>query len=84
MQWLIRVEDLLALVKKNAPHLYFIIAPIAMMCPNIDAKPVNHGKWIKGTYTSACSECMQRTKHIAAKYCPECGAKMDLEEPAHE
>ena len=75
---LIDVNDLLALVKKNAPFIYSILAPIALLCPTIEAEPVRHGKWLEGTYTRQCSECGERTKHIAAKYCPDCGAKMDL------
>lgn len=38
--WLIDANDLLALVKKNAPFIYSILAPISLLCPTIDAVPV--------------------------------------------
>ena len=38
--WLIDANDLLALVKKNAPFIYSILAPITLLCPAIDAVPV--------------------------------------------
>jgi rubrerythrin len=52
--------------------------------PAVDAAPVVHGKWIisPGCLWSIgdCSVCGEQ--HIgtnAAKYCPNCGAKMDGE-----
>ena len=60
--------------------------------PAIDAEPVRHGRYefigmdmLAGTRSfrfGTCSECKQRInfayKHN--KYCPNCGAKMDLKE----
>lgn len=62
--------------------------------PEVDAKPVKHGKWVKdftgidwtyGPYI--CSECHERYGnspvgyHMGkANYCPNCGVKMDLED----
>lgn len=49
--------------------------------PNEDVAPVVHGRWkrIKNWFRSVCSEC-----HIEndeeTRFCPHCGAKMDLEE----
>ena len=59
--------------------------------PTVDAK--KHGRWIKGNefhwYTNSCSECgFTRRTDIKAenwngwKYCPHCGAKMEVEERA--
>lgn len=53
--------------------------------PTIDAAPVIHGKWIfhDDDYmpTDLCSICGCTTwAFIRTKYCPFCGAKMDLEE----
>ena len=39
---LISLDHLLQLVKKNAPFIYSILAPIALLCPTIEAEP----KWI--------------------------------------
>ena len=56
-----------------------------------DRELVKHGKWNKHTTTAycrngifvdyneyLCSEC-QRLTEIKEKYCPNCGAKMDLD-----
>ena len=61
--------------------------------PTVDAVPVVHGKWewLSSTYDRTpcekryrCSECHHETithDHDPwEKYCPNCGAKMDLEE----
>ena len=55
--------------------------------PTIEAEPVRHGKWKInrefGDYE--CSECgvgdvtIPLFKSHGMKYCPNCGAKMDLE-----
>ena len=51
--------------------------------PTIEAEPVRHGKWIvqDETYTRCfCSECKSGNHQGHEKFCPNCGAKMDLEE----
>lgn len=57
--------------------------------PAIDAEPVRHGRWVQNKTVQSyhhCSCC--RTAHNMPKscniyvlpyYCPNCGAKMDLE-----
>ena len=50
-------------------------------CPLPDVAPVVHGRW-KGAgmgdyYCSLCCEEVSGNRH---KFCPNCGAKMDLEE----
>lgn len=40
MPRLIDANNLLSLVKKNAPFIYSILAPIALLCPTIEAEPV--------------------------------------------
>ena len=56
--------------------------------PTINTAPVRHGRWIekqeKDTfagylYSYECSEC-GRVKQRKEPYCPNCGAKMDLED----
>lgn len=55
--------------------------------PTIEAEPVRHGKWIWEEQVYNCSvcshkaygnilECMDGTY----KYCPNCGARMEIEE----
>lgn len=51
----------------------------------IDAEPVRHGRWTGfDPYigSTECSECGYKIVFAGAKYkyCPNCGAKMDLEE----
>ena len=63
------------------------------MLPTIEAEPVKHGRWTENHhvsfedmlgndvhwYTYTCSECggeVMKDFH----YCPNCGAKMDLED----
>lgn len=58
--------------------------------PTIDAAPVRHGRWIMtndhedGTADFECSNCeyddtfFTKILEIYIKYCPHCGAKMDL------
>ena len=60
--------------------------------PSADVAPVRHGRWIdlgdnyweRGCTSTRykCSECGRRAGQKQAKlyhYCPNCGAKMDLE-----
>ena len=55
--------------------------------PAADVAPVRHGRWIEGGYVcgetewqcSVCTETEWRTSAGRLKYCPFCGAKMDLE-----
>lgn len=52
--------------------------------PAVDAAPVVHGRWIHDNNNRyGCSECMAReimSYRNPKNYCPNCGAKMDLEE----
>lgn len=51
--------------------------------PTVDAEPVRHGRWIRmdDTFTKwQCSECGSKYHNIQWRFCPDCGAKMDLKE----
>ncbi len=57
-------------------------------CPTIDAVPVVRGEWkpiFKGADTCECSVCKSKGfsdsdfGFIATPYCPNCGAKMEVE-----
>ena len=60
--------------------------------PTIEAEPVRHGKWkrcfedwrhqIEGDECSACGFQHYGSAIDHYHYCPNCGAKMDLEEEA--
>lgn len=49
----------------------------------VDAEPVRHGRWIcqdEGRTRFMCSDCKAQNYGGFENYCPNCGAKMDLEE----
>jgi hypothetical protein len=51
--------------------------------PTIEAEPVRHGRWIKRPDERICPFCNDRHSYFGGKeknYCPNCGAKMDLED----
>ncbi len=44
--------------------------------PSIEAKPVEHGRWIEGKGLEKCSVCCKKG-FPDWNYCPNCGARMD-------
>ena len=59
-----------------------------VMLPTADVTPVRHGRWEKQSGLYSCSECGKTCpydvqadviEYWACNYCPNCGAKMDLE-----
>ena len=49
--------------------------------PPADVAPVRHGKWLhRKNGVAYCSECEVDTVEDETEYCPNCGAKMDLED----
>lgn len=51
--------------------------------PTVEAKPVRHGKWIDTpNYYQRwkCSLCGCHTRDAAPNYCPNCGAKMEVDD----
>ena len=56
--------------------------------PAADVAPVRHGRWIEDHDYLKCTECSAMVKWDFTffdigdwNYCPNCGAKMDKEEP---
>ena len=54
--------------------------------PAVDAEPVKHGRWKETKNGFRCSQCKRepglhptRRGAFLSKFCPNCGAKMDLE-----
>ena len=47
-----------------------------------DVAPVRHGRWVldEKRYVVYCSECEIDAVEDGTEYCPNCGAKMDLED----
>lgn len=56
--------------------------------PAEDVAPVIHGKWVEsdipGSMLSKCTECGFRCGAYTFRFCPNCGAKMDLGEHEEE
>lgn len=72
-----------------------IVKTAVEKAPTIDSEPVKHGRWVLGHVPPGlctpggnrpwiCSECgtvkSWRMDKPESNYCPNCGAKMDLEE----
>lgn len=54
--------------------------------PTVDAVPVVYGRWgtgrfnlETGNYEEQCTRCRNFSKEYGKPYCPNCGAKMDIE-----
>ena len=50
--------------------------------PTIDAEPVRHGRWEGKKWSYSCSICGGLSPEdggVKTNYCPDCGARMDLE-----
>lgn len=58
------------------------------LLPAADVDLVRHGEWVEaGRGINVCSECNHGIRaHMACvnKYCPNCGAKMNLEDDNNE
>ena len=73
---------------KKANRVDLIVSELNRLSNEImDMQPVIHGRWVDtGNYDfKRCSECksqwdMSITNNIFAKYCPRCGARMDLKD----
>lgn len=59
--------------------------------PAADVAPVVHGRWgtgrvnlETGNYEEQCTRCRNFSKEYGKPYCPNCGAKMDLEKDTYE
>ena len=83
----IELDLFLKNVRRNAPYIYHMVAPIALITPAADVAPVRHGRWIDGDpYCPICRKDKFRGLDADVwadwkpDYCPNCGAKMDLED----
>lgn len=87
---LLRIESLLdsdvLRASKTASVIYDQIMYDIEHIPAADVEEVKHGKWIEylpvlrvGNLQIGCSEC-GLTNDFKTSYCPNCGAKMDLED----
>lgn len=68
-------------------EIFFSVARMVNLLPDVDAEPVRHGKWVWDTedfYFCTCCGEKSRVKEVMGKpdwgWCPNCGAKMDKED----
>lgn len=49
--------------------------------PDEDIAPVIHAKWVPGKMSYSCSNCLCVNDFVdlSTCYCPNCGAKMDID-----
>lgn len=73
-------EDVLETLRKANIGGY--ITDRLIEIPAADVQPIQHGKWIGVDYDTyfECSECKHMTDWQLYKYCPYCGARMDLKD----
>lgn len=86
-------NGVLILDRRNGKTMRLVLAALKQMVdglPTEDVAPVVHGRWIEkvdmvSSYLSGCEELFAECSvcHAAevmgSNYCPNCGAKMDLE-----
>lgn len=73
------------IVRKTHNHEHEHFLRLIAAEPTADVTEMIHAKWIISSsgYFPYCSNCKTEPKNgVMSKYCPECGAKMDLKEGA--
>lgn len=74
---------------KDTEHMiraFLMVTEMIQDAPAVDVVPVVHGKWEyigtdKNGHVYRCANCAGRIGlDYETEYCPNCGAKMDLEE----
>ena len=94
MKEYIERESAMDIVRRTSGDYAAAFAEIRRL-PSADVAPVRHGKWIsltecanEGVYCSVCNKKVYKADYawsnkrikVRSNYCPNCGAKMDLEE----
>lgn len=81
-------ETLLERAEYDNNYRLIIPAEAIKDAPAADVAPVMHGRWgsngIPDSMLSACSVCGFGCGAYSFRYCPNCGAEMDLEESKDE
>lgn len=75
----IKKDDMTILVKARSPKEAQEKVKASVKQPTIEAEPVRHGKWEQVEHMVDCSLCGV-SSFQTSNYCPNCGAKMDLED----
>ncbi len=81
-------KDTVRLIQNGETHLdslaegFTEVHNLIRAAPAVEAEPMRHGRWLPpviGVYGCTCSVCKMQSDNDF-KYCPNCGAKMDLQE----
>lgn len=79
-------KELLSEIARTCPECYGLVAKAVSKTPTIEPK---QGRWemygaiTRGTLAIPiyrCSECKEETNNWFWHYCPNCGARMEVEE----
>lgn len=79
------IEDFEQCNQKNSTWTPQRVKTLLMRIPSANVEPVRHGRWgeKQGGFWefAACSLCGEKTPTVGIipNFCPNCGAKMDLE-----
>ena len=68
---------------KESVWVGLVLPELIDNAPTVEAEPVRHGHWVEAKYPLfTCSECgaTYQDTGYSYNYCPNCGAKMDLEQ----
>lgn len=80
---------LLDAMPKNDELAYLDVRKVICSVPTADVELLRHGRWIErksihadGGVVAKCSICKKDIQYLGQrlKFCPNCGAKMDLKE----
>ena len=77
-------QDVLQMIESDAmwSRCFDVLYDDIQNMPHADVAPVRHGRWLcVDTDTEEfflCNRCKER-EYWESNYCPNCGAKMDLE-----
>lgn len=83
-----KYKETVRLIQSGETHLdnlaegYTEVHILIGVAPSVEASPVRHGQWMFDDFDGdgfdyQCSVCQSYTRN-GYRYCPNCGAKMDL------
>lgn len=77
-----KYHDMSAMPASYYAGFQYAVKMIERLHVSEEVAPVVHGKWIHLSGCDVCGVCNYKTgKHeVGRNFCPDCGAKLDLEE----
>lgn len=69
-----------AYIDQTPCQIMMLAQNVVHLIPSADVAPVRHGRYITDDNgDSSCSECGEWYLDVTKNYCPNCGARLDLE-----